>query len=801
MSIRIRRDGLAAATARAFCIWAACFLTISAAPLRLSSENPRYAEFRGETVLLVGSTEHYGAVVNLDFDYELYLDETAACGLNLVRVFTGAYLETTGSFNIAENSLAPEPGRSLVPWARSDVPGAADGGNKYDLTKWDAAWFQRLRAFVKAAGERGIVVEVTLFCPFYNETLWTISPLHPDNHINGTAPMTRQQVFTLESELLPYQIALARRCATELAGLDNVFLEVINEPYQGGVPDEWQARIVDELVDAMPGAATRLLIAQNVANGQAVIADPDPDVSIFNFHYAVPDAVLLNLGLNRLIGDDETGFAGPEDFSYRKEAWRFLFAGGGLVNHLDFSFTANSETGLYLPQSPGGGGPSLRRQIGIVKWFAESLPFAQSASLDAIVTAGAPANGGAAVFGVPGETYALYLWGTIGDPLAIELPPGTYAGRWIDTRSGETLVPLESFTHEEAGPVEFMPPDYAEDIVLLLTLAEKLPPSVFLEDPAYQTIAPRNADLTLRANVDPAGGSVESVEFFENGKLIGTVTDPPYEWTLVPAERGLRRFAAKVRLADGRSAVSPPAKCQIVGPFVDGVNLNGAETTTPGQTWKANGDALAVGMTVSQATPLSAGGSIGLYPKPGSSLQPLVTSQFQWAQSSTATQLRVDYPLADGHYEIFVHIVEAVAGYSRDISVFLEGTRATAGIGDLGLGEWVNYGPYRTEVRDGVLNLAFQRTFKGVPKVASFSIYQAEPPVPPAAAKLAVMAEGGTAVLDFPASVDPSRIEMSMTLDGTWQPVGFPHADHGESLRIVVPADEPRRFFRIRTAP
>ncbi len=57
-------------------------------PIRLHPRNPHYFLFRGKPAVLITSGEHYGAVLNLDFDYVKYLDTLAADGLNLTRTFT-----------------------------------------------------------------------------------------------------------------------------------------------------------------------------------------------------------------------------------------------------------------------------------------------------------------------------------------------------------------------------------------------------------------------------------------------------------------------------------------------------------------------------------------------------------------------------------------------------------------------------------------------------------------------------------------------------------------------------------------
>ena len=138
-------------------------------PLKLHPRNAHYFLFRGKPSLLVGSTEHYGAVLNLDFDALPYLDALAADGLNLTRTFSGVYCEQPGAFNIGLNTLAPDSGRLICPWARSAEPGYLNGGNKFDLEKWDDGYFARLRDFVGQANRRGVAVEMNLFCVYYEE--------------------------------------------------------------------------------------------------------------------------------------------------------------------------------------------------------------------------------------------------------------------------------------------------------------------------------------------------------------------------------------------------------------------------------------------------------------------------------------------------------------------------------------------------------------------------------------------------------------------------------------------------------
>src|SRR5213075_2667593 len=138
--------------------------------LRLHPGNPHYFLFRGKPTILITSGEHYGAVLNLDFDYATYLKTLRADGLNHTRVWTGTYREIPGSFGITDNSLAPQPNRYACPWARSSTAGYAHGGNKFDLTQWDEAYFSRLKDFMTQASRLGVVVEMNLWCPNYEES-------------------------------------------------------------------------------------------------------------------------------------------------------------------------------------------------------------------------------------------------------------------------------------------------------------------------------------------------------------------------------------------------------------------------------------------------------------------------------------------------------------------------------------------------------------------------------------------------------------------------------------------------------
>jgi hypothetical protein len=457
------------------------------APIALHPANPHYFLWRDQPTILVTSGEHYGALLNLDFDYLRYFDTLAVDGLNHTRTFSGVYRELPESFGISDNPLAPRPLQYICPWARSDQPGYKDGGNKFDLTKWDPAYFSRLRDFMTAAQERGIVVEFNLFCTMYKDELWEVCPLNTLNNVNGIGTCPREEVFALKhDDLTQVQLAFVRKVVSELKSFDNVYFEICNEPYFHGVTLEWQYRIADEIVEAEKEFARKHLISRNVANGQALVEKPHPAVSILNFHYCVPpDVVAMNYHLDRAIGENETGFRGSDDLLYRGEAWAFLLAGGALYNNLDYSFTPEHPGGTFLDyQSPGGGSAALRKQLGVLKSFLGDLDFVQMKPQADVVKSTSPKLTSYALVN-PGKAYAVYLHTPLPKKpkdisehrltdatavVEIELPPGKYRTKWVSTQNGlgDESEPIE----HDGGTMELTSPVFSDDIALRILATE-----------------------------------------------------------------------------------------------------------------------------------------------------------------------------------------------------------------------------------------------------------------------------------------------------------------------------------------
>jgi hypothetical protein len=248
---------------------------------------------------------------------------------------------------------------------------------------------------------------------------------------------------------------------------------------------EWQKRIADAIVAEEKGFPQRHLISLNIANGRAKVEQPHPAISIFNFHYCVPpDVVAMNYGLDKAIGENETGFRGHDDVLYRTEGWDFLLAGGALYNNLDYSFTASHPGGTLRDyNSPGGGSDELRQQLGILKRFLGGFDFVRMRPDDSVVHGVSPELT-TGVLANSGQEYAIYLHvplpnkpkdladhlrENIDAKLTVDLPAGDYTAEWLDPLSGK-ITQVDRIEHR-GGVVELRSPRFADDIAVGIRLS------------------------------------------------------------------------------------------------------------------------------------------------------------------------------------------------------------------------------------------------------------------------------------------------------------------------------------------
>ena len=458
-------------------------------PLALHPKNTRYFLYQDKPTVLVTSAEHYGLLLNTDYDYEKYFDELSACGLNHSRVFNGTYREAVGSFKITNNPLAPTDDAFAAPWQRV-AKKHRDGSPIFDLTKWNQSYFSRLKDIVRAAADRGIVLELTLFSPMYTPEIWDINPMNVRNNVNKVGDCGSNQLLDgKDKELVKVQTAFAQKMVVELLPFENVYIEICNEPYFGGVTDAWQRKIIDAVVQKQKELGCRKLISVNVANKSKKIVDPHSAISIFNFHYCHPPVVLNdNAHITTVIGENETGFRGRADMLYRTEGWDFLVAGGALYNNLDYSFSPSTPNGTLTEfTSPGGGSRALREQLGILKKTFDALPMLKLKPLATDRVSTSDKLVASAICSEDGSDdghYLVYVHVKLpskmkeqpidqyrqtvsGATIKIDLPVGSYEVVQLETKTGEELgLPMAEVQQNQLTTITLA--DFQTDAAILI---------------------------------------------------------------------------------------------------------------------------------------------------------------------------------------------------------------------------------------------------------------------------------------------------------------------------------------------
>ena len=164
-------------------------------------------------------------------DYDAYLDLLQRNNHNFTRLWTW---ESAAWVRPDSSKVWLDP----LPFARTGPGVAADGRPRFDLTKMNPAYFDRLRDRVAAANERNIYVGVMLFQGFSvsrkgksrRETPWAYHPFHQSNNVNGIdgdANGDGYEIHELVNDLVTaIQETCVRKVVDTLNEFDNVVFEI-----------------------------------------------------------------------------------------------------------------------------------------------------------------------------------------------------------------------------------------------------------------------------------------------------------------------------------------------------------------------------------------------------------------------------------------------------------------------------------------------------------------------------------------------------------------------------------------------
>jgi hypothetical protein len=205
----------------------------------------------------------------------------------------------------------------------------------------------------------------------------------------------------------------------------------------------WQEEMASVIAEQEKELIKKHLIAQNYTNFRAPIPEVSDHISIINFHYAWPEAAEWNYQYNKVLGFDESGFAGSGDQVYRRQAWQFMLSGGGLFNSLDYSFFVGNEDGLGENNAPGGGSKALRFQLKILNEFLHDFDLPKLGPDQSCVLS-SPGLIPYVLSDIDGS-YAIYLRaiGTEHTSLQIKTGDGNFQVQMLNTITGEYSSPVE----------------------------------------------------------------------------------------------------------------------------------------------------------------------------------------------------------------------------------------------------------------------------------------------------------------------------------------------------------------------
>jgi len=419
--------------------------------LSVHPENPRCFLFRGKPFRILTSAEHYGAVLNGAFDYDVYLEEMARTGQNGTRVFT--FYREEGDRDVPSigyaNTLAPAPSAAVMPWQRVEGQGdAPDGLPRFDLDRWNDAYFQRLKAYVRACDRHGVVCEIVLFCNPYDQRRLDLFPCSPLSNVNGVGgDLTGPGSFmSLDApSIVAFQERFITKIVSELNEFDNVYYEICNEPTAGPGQDPierapkiaaWHRHLARAIREAERGLPRRHLVAANLhlrtpardagstskSPSDLVVRHDEEglasfaEIDVINYHYISSMATVRGTRFVRLPGPsreagllwafmrarddigkpivfDETYtgviHSAPERYPVtRAEAWETMLSGGAGYSSLDWSFTPKDPSGSgHAPIDDGRrlDGRSLREWLNVLRGVLKDTDLGTLAPADGLL--------------------------------------------------------------------------------------------------------------------------------------------------------------------------------------------------------------------------------------------------------------------------------------------------------------------------------------------------------------------------------------------------------------------------------
>jgi hypothetical protein len=405
----------------------------------------------GAPVVLIGDYT-WGTFSDVDYDFKAMFDTLKTNGLNFARVWVWWGCEEF-----------PEPINRLhvEPYLRTGPGNANDGKPKYDLTRFNPAFFERLRDVCRAAQERGIFLQLTLFDAWMikHPHLWRLHAYHRDNNVNSVDGDPRNTGRGTDGEqgfcslgnpkVLEAQKAFIRKVVDAVNEFDNVFFEIANENYYNA---NWERHLCEFIHEYEKGKPKQHLVMP--------LDLPNHDyggIKTWDLQ-RLHQNLLKARALKQPLIFDTDGIGNPDDATVRKAAWT-AFVSGGHVNYLDDSLQIGTE---HKGDFKGSRRAALRQQLGYLARFTRQVRFWEMQPEDWLVK-----SGSAFAFASVNE-FVAYLPNGGNVTLDLTNMKGKLTARWFNPRDGKFS---DVFKVEGGGQRDLAAPDGNDWVLYLATEA------------------------------------------------------------------------------------------------------------------------------------------------------------------------------------------------------------------------------------------------------------------------------------------------------------------------------------------
>jgi hypothetical protein len=417
----------------------------SGSALRVLASNPRwFTDGSGKAIYLTGS-HTWGNFKDMGesdpppaFDFGAYLDFLVGHHHNFIRLW---------SWELPCSPQGQRTGalfRFPFPWPRSGPGLATDGKLRFDLARFDPSYFDRLRARVSAARERGIYVSVMLFDgygPQFNRTPADGFPYDGANNINGLAAGGTESQSLRLAAVTANQEAYVRQVVDTVNDLDNVLYEVANEA--GVYSTAWQyhfIQLVKRYEATKPAQHPVGMTFQYAGGSDALLLDSPADwISPAGPGYGYPTDPPAADGRKVVVNDTDHSLyyvglqqAGPA--AQREWVWKNFLRGNNTL-FMDPYLLAWPGRNQPRGDTPDPYWDTLRNAMGDTRRWAERVNLAAMTPHDALSsTAYCLAHPAAR-----GAEYLVYL--PTGGPVSVDLSAaaGELAVTWCSAADGRTV--------------------------------------------------------------------------------------------------------------------------------------------------------------------------------------------------------------------------------------------------------------------------------------------------------------------------------------------------------------------------